>query len=312
MVLTEADQVRENLAEQAGLLVECLRTAVLPGLFDLPAERIFEHGSLSKGTFVGGDVDLLVLERGRRAIRRRIAASRAPAFEGRLREAIQRELPGSSLRNFRSRWTTGGYLLRFALAQGGAETGVDVLLARFPPRYLDMYRGQMAAVAVLAGSVEGVAAEVRRMKRLLKAMGSSGGFPYRRIERGIGGIGAEQLVMQSGGAEDRGWRLLAPGSFARAMAWIYTGRTGRPLPPAPGLPRPARRIQVYIPRRDGFAARLFPSLLLAPSRRSDEVIRLLPERHYEALWRTAASYFRLWQERGREPDEVDIPPEGER
>jgi hypothetical protein len=175
-----------------------------------------------------------------------------------------------------------------------------------------MFRGQMAAVATLDGSAEEVAAAVRRMKRLLRALGSSGGFPYRKIERGIGGIGAEQLVMQSGGTERRGWQVLAPGSFARAMAWVYTGHTGGPLPPAPGLPRPRRRIQVWVPRRDGSAASLLPALLFAPSRRSEDVMRILPESHYETLWRTAERYFRLWEERGREPDEAELLDEATR
>lgn len=113
------------------------------------------------------------------------------------------------------------WLISFVIydSSGRPVTKAEITLANQKEAYPDLFNSQMRQIEDGSGSTgrEAVLADIRLMKDFLQNVIES----YRWYHGGLTGIGAEQLILQSGGATNNGRSIQGLGSFAKAMEWLY-------------------------------------------------------------------------------------------
>ena len=212
---------RESLAisteeqQQRAVLISTIKAGLVG--YVSSRGRVSVQGSVGRGTDLPGqyDVDIIaLLKSGFDGTRDGTAAL----------DAIKRSLETKGYRldhtgsrpHNGSQWLLSGVVYN---STGRPLTKFEVTLEREKVIYPDLFNKQMSQIEERYSSSgrEAVLADIRLMKHLLQNVVES----YKWYHGGLSGIGAEQLVIQSGGTTNNGWQVQGLGSFAKAMQLIY-------------------------------------------------------------------------------------------
>lgn len=183
--------------------------------------RVLIHGSVGRQTDLPGefDIDILTLVK-----RTDFQPEKAEGIGRNIIANLTKELQGNGYKlteikqrvHNSSQWLISGTIID---AAGQAVTKLEITLEKEKEVYADLFTKQMQQIENRSG-VEGrnsVITDILLMKYLLQEVVDA----YKWYEQGLSGIGAEQLVIQSGGSVNQGREILGLGSFDKAMRWIY-------------------------------------------------------------------------------------------
>jgi glycosyltransferase involved in cell wall biosynthesis len=196
LVTTVKDAIQITVSNRARVLVQGSvgRSTDLPGRFDIDFIALFN--TPLQGDQQGRDVMAAITD-----------GLRAKGYEA--RNVQQRPHNGNQ------------WLISFVIfnAQGVSVTKAEVTLASQNEAYPDLFNRQISQIEARFGDAgrESVLADIRLMKHILQNVIAS----YKWYHGGLSGIGAEQLIIQSGGATVQGRNIVGLGSFIKAMEWIY-------------------------------------------------------------------------------------------
>lgn len=206
--------VAEDVIRERNEIVTILRETL--GLYMANKGRAINQGSVGRGTDLPGryDIDLVAL----------FKDPYEPRDEGNaVIEKIKSALEGkgydvgniSQGPHFAHRW-----LLSFIIYKNGKPlTEIEITFDGECVNYVDMFNIQLDQIREQFGieALESLMQDIKLFKLFLKSVVES----YKRYHGGLKGVGAEQLIIQSGGASNNGWNINGVGSFAKAMEWIY-------------------------------------------------------------------------------------------
>jgi len=215
--------------QQREALVEMIMS-ILSGYFKERAV-VINHGSVGRETDMAGrfDIDMTVqfaddFDRDEENARLKIYLDTALARQGYFIDHVKGYLPAHGKQMFT-------FLLKDR--QGIPVTRVEISMSESMKTYPEMFNAQIAQIRENFGEkgLQEVLSDILVMKYILQKIVNS----YKKVHGGLRGIGAEQLIIQSGGFDESGWQVKTPGSLYKAMALIYfygyntTGRRIRPL-----------------------------------------------------------------------------------
>ncbi len=203
---------RTQRAELLGIVQSSLTTSVGS------RGRVLAQGSVGRNTDLPGKFDLDLLGVFKNSFNptqegEKIIAALKSKFEER----------GYTINNIKQRpHNSHQWLISFIVYEksGRPLTKVEITLRQEGKVYPDLFNAQMNQIQEqfsLAGQ-EATLSDIRFMKHLLQ----EGIESYKWFHGGLSGIGAEQLIIQSGGVEQNGWKINGQGSFAKAMKLIYS------------------------------------------------------------------------------------------
>jgi len=194
-----------------------LTTTIRNAISGTGKNRVLIQGSTGRETDLPGrfDVDIITL------VNRPVSGESDSTG---IISAVTRDLgnKGYSVGDVKQRPHNGSqWLISFVIyeSSGRPVTKVEITLANQREVYPDMFNSQMRQIEDTFGLAgrEAVLADIRLMKFFLQNVIES----YRWYHGGLSGIGAEQLVIQSGGVSNNGRSVQGLGSFGKAMEWLY-------------------------------------------------------------------------------------------
>ncbi|MFA5345415.1 MAG: metallophosphoesterase [Candidatus Omnitrophota bacterium] len=109
----------------------------------------------------------------------------------------------------------GDWKVNYFISNKDQEFKLEVNLSIEKKLYANWFNEQIKEIENLGADVELLKYDIKRMKKLVRQLGV-----YKIYEGGMGAVGLEQLVIQSGGSSEAGRQIKGVGSFHNALDWI--------------------------------------------------------------------------------------------